>query len=127
MNDIDISTITPKEREIEIMHPATGEPLGITVTVMSADDSRLKRHQRQLIDRRQERQRRNKFLSAQEMEFEMVKLIANAIVGWDFKVKYQGEIPAFSTRKAIEMLSDPNIPWFFEQINAEMGDTKAFF
>ena len=124
---LDISSLKPKEREIRLNHPSTGEPLPIWLTIMSADDPRLKVHQRRLIDSRRQKQARGKDFSAEQMETELVKMLAHAIVDWKFEVHYNGEFPAFSVKKASEMLADPNIPWFFEQVNTEVGDTKAFF
>ena len=127
-DDMDISKIVTGERTVEILHPQTDEKLGISVSLMSIDDPRLRRHQRNLIDKQNERRRKNKILSAEETEKGIVELLANSITGWDWgKRTYKGEVPQFSLRKAIEILSDPNISWFFDQINEEVGNTKDFF
>lgn len=125
---LDILSLTPGEREIQLTRPdGTNEKLPIWIRLMSADDARLKRYQRHLIDRRQERQRKGKVLSAEEMENGLVELLARAIVGWKFEVVYDGEIPEFSHKKAVQLLSDSRIPWFFTQINEAIGDSESFF
>lgn len=125
--DLDISTLSPGEREIQLDRPGSQEKLPIWITLMSADDARLKRYQRQLLDRQSERQRKGKFLSAEEKEKAIVDLLARTITGWRWEAKYKGEIPEFSHKKAVEILSDENIPWFFTQINEAAGDTEHFF
>ena len=129
MNDIlDITSLTPGEREIQLDRPGTnGEKLPIWIRIMSADDPRLKQHVRRLMDKQAERARRNKVLSTEEKEKAVIELIARTIVGWKWEVHYKGEIPEFSQKKAIEILSDENIPWFFSQINEAAGDTERFF
>lgn len=128
MNDIlDIASLSPGTREIQLDRPGTHEKLPIWVTLMSADDARLKRFQRQLMDKQAERQRRGKILSTEEKEKAVVDLLARTITGWRFEVHYKGEIPEFSHRKAVEILSDENIPWFFAQVNEAAGDSDSFF
>ena len=39
---MDLSTLVPSERMIEILSPATKTPLGLRVTIMHIDDPRLK-------------------------------------------------------------------------------------
>ncbi|NUM72733.1 hypothetical protein HUU40_00085 [candidate division KSB1 bacterium] len=123
---LDISEIQPGERTVELLHPGTGQKLGISVRIMSADDPRLKREQRALMDRQSERHRKNKILTAEEIESAMVKYLAQTITGWDWgKRKLNGETPEFSVRKAIEILTE--FQWIRSQINDAVGDTAAFF
>jgi len=126
-NILDIATLTPGEREIQLSRPASQEKLPIWLTLMSADDARLKRYQRQLLDKQAERQRRGKIFSAEEKEKALIELLARTITGWRWEAHYKGEVPEFSHRKAVEILSDENIPWFFEQVNEAVGDTERFF
>lgn len=129
MNDdiLDISALTPKEREIQLRRPDGNGLLPFWVTLMSPDDPRLKTAQRRLVDKRSEKQRKGKLFSAEEMEREMISLVALSITGWRAEVLYRGEIPEFSRRKAVEMLSDPEIPWFYSQLHEELGDSENFF
>lgn len=127
-DDLEISNINPGEREIQIVHPKTREKLGISILVMSVDDPRMKRHTRKLMDKRSERQRKNKILSAEEMEAGIIELVAHAVVDWNWgERKYKGDVPQYSHRKVLEVFSDENISWLFDQVNEEVGETKAFF
>lgn len=129
MNELqDISQLKPKTRVVQILHPRTGDELGISVEVMSFGDPRLKRIIRQINDQKQEREARRKILKTEELESNSVRLVANAIVGWDWsksKFGFKGELPAFSPAKAVEVLSE--LDWFFTQLNEEIGNDKAFF
>lgn len=125
-DDLDISQIVPKERTVELTHPGTGEKLGITLNLMSADDPRLKRTQRALMDQRSERQRRNKIMTAEEMEAGMIKLLAQTITGWNWgERKWKGETPVYSTRTAMQLLTESE--WIYKQVNDAVGDVAAFF
>lgn len=124
---LDIASLVPGEREIQISRPGSQEKLPIWVTLMSSDDARLRQHQRKLMDQQAHRQQRGKILSSEEKEKAIIELIARTITGWRWEVHYKGEIPEFSHRKAVEILSDENIPWFFAQINEAAGDTERFF
>lgn len=123
----DISAIAPQEREITILHPKDGSDTGIRVRIMSIDDPRMKNAQRAMIDRRQEKQARGKVLKSEEMEASLVQILAKAITGWDWgdRFGFHGEQPAYSVKTAVAVLTE--LPWFFEQVNTEVGDTKAFF
>ena len=129
MNDFeDISQLKPKTRVVQILHPATGDELGISVEVMSFGDPRLKRIIRQINDQKQEREARRKIMRTEDMESNSVRLVANAIVGWDWSKSsfgFKGERPAFSLKKAIEVLSE--LDWFYTQLNEEIANEKAFF
>lgn len=128
MNELlDIANLSPGEREIQLDRPGSSEKLPIWVTLMSSDDARLKRYQRQLLDKQAEKQRRNKVFTTEEKEKAVIELVARTITGWRWEALYKGEKPEFTHSKAVEILSDENIPWFFAQINEAAGDTERFF
>lgn len=125
---LDIASIVPMEREIQIEHPnGTGEKLPIWVTVMSVDDPRLQPHTKKLQEKNQERARRGKVIPIDEREKAIIDLLARTITGWRWEVHYKGEFPAFSHLKAVEILSDENIIWFRKQIDDAVGDANRFF
>ena len=69
MNGIDLASLTPaSEILINIKHPATGEPIGVTVSIMSIDDERMKPIKRQIQDRKLKLEQRGKNFKAEEIE-----------------------------------------------------------
>lgn len=123
----DLFSVVPKEREIPVNHPKTGELL-VTVMLMSVDDPRLKQAQRRLTDARIERERRGKTMKSEEMETSIIQLLAKTVTGWRWESEefgIDGNKPEYSPRLVIDLMT--KLPWFFEQINDAAGDTKAFF
>lgn len=84
IRDIDFSDLKPSEREIEIKHPVTEEPLGLRFRIMSFDDDRMKRVRRQLRDKNISLSRKSKAFSAAEEEENANLLMFTAILGWEW-------------------------------------------
>jgi hypothetical protein len=138
---MDLATLKPTTRHIEIKHPATGEPLGIRVTIVSMDDDRLSGIKREIMDRRLHLESRNKRFKAEEIETNTVRLLFAATLEWewynptgnegdegykaDAMPVFNGEQPAFNERNFKAIVKE--LPWFRDQINEELGETKAFF
>lgn len=124
----DIANIKPNEHKFEIMHPATDEPLGISVTIMSPDDPRMKPIKRKVTDFNLQKQKRGKTLKAVEIEDNEISLLFGTIIGWDWHgedVSFKGEKPEFNPKNVALVLKE--LPWFKKQVNDELDDEKGFF
>jgi len=124
----DIANIKPSEHNFEIMHPATDEPLGISVTIMSPDDPRVKPIKRKVTDFNLQKQKRGKTLKAVEIEDNEISLLSGTIIGWDWHgkdVSFKGEKPEFNPKNVALVLKE--LPWFKKQVNDELDDEKGFF
>ena len=124
---MDISNIKSSERIIEILHPKTGEELGISVTVMSYDDDRMKKIRRKILDRRLHLEARGKHFKSEELNENANDLCFNAMTGWEWRgdAVFHGKKPEF-TRASVTAVFE-ELSWFRDQIDNAIGDEKAFF
>ena len=138
---MDISSLKPNERQVEILNPATGQPLGIRVTVMSLEDDRLKRIKRQITDESLKLQARGKSFKSDELERNSNALLFTATLGWEwynptgakgdkgFDEKqipgFKGEVPEYNQRNFLEVVKE--LSWFGDQIREAIDETRAFF
>ena len=124
---VDLSTIKPNDRTIEITNPGTGENLGVRVTVMSYDDDRLKRIRRQLTDKRFADDQKRKPLKSEQVEENGNMLLFSAMTGWEWydDATFSGDVPDFN-RKNVFAVFDA-LPWFRAQVDTAVADEEAFF
>lgn len=140
----DIATIKTTDRTIEILHPATGEKLGIRCTIVSVDDERLTKVKRDITNRRLYLEQRGKTFKAEEIEENKSNLLFAATTDWQWyaqdavlddngkviteardKPTFNGEAPDFNRKNFNAVIA--SLPWFGDQINEAVGETKAFF
>lgn len=123
---MDLAEIKPSERIIEILHPSTGENLGITVSIISLNDERAATVRRRIQNKRIELERRGKTFKASDIEENEMELLMVAITGWDWgENQFHKETPAFIEKNVKTVLKE--LPWFKKQIMEAIDDEKAFF
>lgn len=122
---MDILSLQPGNISVEIKHPATGAPIGLTVECVSLEDDRVKAVERQ-IKNRALRGGRNT-VTAEKIEDNTVEILAAAIVGW----KWDGELtlgdlknPQLTKMNVSKLLA---VSWIAKQIDTALGDEAAFF
>lgn len=138
---MDLANIKPTERTIEINHPATGLPIGVRVHILSIDDARMIRVKRQITDESLKLQAKNKAFKSEELERNTNMLMFTATTGWewynptgeageqgydaDAMPDFEGSIPEYNQRNFLAVTTA--LPWFAEQVQEAIGETKAFF
>lgn len=138
---MDLATIKPSERVIEILHPATELPVGIRVSLLSIEDDRMKAIRRQITDNSLKMQAKNKAFKAEELERNQNMLMFTGTTGWewynpsgdkddkghdpDAMPDFNGEVPAYNQKNFLAVAGD--LYWFADQVQEGIGDTKAFF
>lgn len=138
---MDIKTLKPSERTVEIVFPGDKEPIGVRVTLMHVDDPRLKIVRRQIENEKIRLQQRGKFFKSEDEEKNLTDLIVGAMTGWewynptgevgkkgydpDAQLKLNDEIPQFTKKNIIEVFE--LLPWFRMQLAEELNDGAAFF
>lgn len=127
---MDISKLKPVERTIEIKHPVTGLNLGVSVTIISPDDERLKAATRAVQDRNLLNRQKNKTITTVDVEENTTKLMVAAILSWNWygkDIDFEGKKPEFTPENVKKILTTPGLEWFRRQIDEELSETKSFF
>jgi hypothetical protein len=141
MTMADLSKITVIERKLEILHPATGEKIGIRVGLLSLDDPKLEKLKRMITDEKSFLAQRGKFLKADELETNLFRVLFTTMTGWEWynptgkegdegydasaMPDWDGAIPDFNQKNVYAMLK--RATWFRDQLEEAQGETKAFF
>ena len=124
----DITNIKPEARKIEILHPGTGEEIGVTVEILSVGDPTLKNIKRRITDERIKLESKGKSYKSEDIEDNMDKITIGAIVGWDWHgdITLKGEKNPEATPKNIKHIFE-EAPWFRAQVIEAINDESAFF
>lgn len=138
---VDIATFKPSERKVEIVHPATGAPLGIRVTIMSINDDRLLKQKRTYRDEANRLASKGKHIKAEQEEANSYALLFAATTGWEWynptgdegdegydptaTPEFNGEVPQYNERNFKAVAKE--LSWFTAQLTAEIDEEKAFF
>lgn len=124
---MEISKITNVERIVSIAHPATGEPIGLSVRMVSIEDVRMKKITRRLTDQALALRQRGKTFTAEQIEKNKLDLITASITGWTWEgeTTFHGKKPEYSVADFHAVVSE--LSWILTQLDAELGDTKSFF
>jgi hypothetical protein len=126
---LDISVIKPVSEglPVEIVHPATGEPLGITVRVRSSEEKVVKDVARQFLDKQTKLKARGKDLTTDDYELWRIKTLQTSIISWTWgkDVSWNGKKPDPDIEFLTELVQTAT--WFAEQIEDVARDTSAFF
>lgn len=139
---VDLATIVTDDRTIEITHPGDGSRIGVRVTIVSIDDDRMTKVKRRITDRRLALEVRGKHWKSEEIEENKNDLLFTAMTGWEWynptggtddsefdesaHASFNGdENPEFNRKTVNEVFT--KLPWFADQVNEAVGDTKSFF
>lgn len=125
---MDISTLKPNDRIIEIKHPVNdSENIGIRVTIISLNDEKMKSVRRRFINKRLELEKKGKSFRADDIEDNEIDLLVASITGWEWygDVEFNGSKPEFTQANVRKVLTE--FEWFKNQIAEAVGDDKAFF
>lgn len=113
--------------EVEITHPVTSKPLGLTVRVASFNSERVKAVQRRIANRSLKDNKRNpkKSATVEELEEASNEILASAVIGWTgFELKGK---PLECTREnVLSVLNNPDLWFIRDQIDKAADDVTAF-
>ena len=123
---MDISTLVPTDRVIEIKHPQTEQLLGIRVTIVSLNDSKLKAIRKRIVNKRLELEKRGKSFKADDIEENELDILVASVTSWEwYDAEFHGEKPVFNENNVRKVFGE--LPWFKDQVAEAVGDEKAFF
>lgn len=120
----DLSTIVAAERTIEIKHPATSAPLGLTITLLPDSHPQVREATRKRLNARL--QSREK-VTAERLDADALDQIIAHASAWDWAgdLTFHGEKPEFSAAKLRAVLTE--LPWIQRQLDAELANDAEFF
>ncbi|HEV7417680.1 MAG TPA: hypothetical protein VGN98_16100 [Tianweitania sediminis] len=121
---MDLSTIKPSSLKVDLLHPATGEEIGLTLDVISRDDPTVKRVQRRLTDKRIKRG--FKKVSAEQIDEENIEVLSAAVTGWTWgkDASWGGKKLDCNPENVKIILAQP---WFRKQVEEAIGEDADFF
>ena len=111
---MDIATLVPQDKTIEITHPGTGANLGIRVVVRSPDSAPVREYHRS---------RARNGAAADSAEFAVA-----VIASWDWygDISFKGsKSPKLDTETLRDLFN--MLQWFEDQIFAPQIDSRSFF
>lgn len=120
----DLNSIQPKNRQYEIVNPATEEPIGLIFTLRPPSCPEVKRFEKNWTD--QQLRKRGQKLSADGIENRNIGRVVASVEGWEWRgdANWQGSKPEFTQEKLREVLK---VDWIFNQLNEEVANEQAFF
>lgn len=120
---MDLATIKPIEKELNIVHPGTGEKTGLILTIVCTQDSRYQDNVREVNDWALTIGK--DVTKDHEREFKQ-RLDSAHIVGFRFEgdAVWNGETPKYSREIALEMAKQPVVR---EQLIIEANKIKDFY
>jgi len=123
---LDLATLRTQRAQMEILHPKTGEAVGLRLELLPPDSPEIKAKVRTLRDAVMHKARRNVPVSSADTERNSVELCSVAVVGWEWHGEgtWNGEKPSFNRATLAEMLA---VDWLRQQVDDYLGDQKNFF
>ncbi len=124
---MEISNLVEYERlfTLDILHPVTEKPTGITCQIRSAGSKEAKAVIRQHTDDNLERSQKRKLIKGSTLERQEVEKAASYIASWNWgENTWQGKVPEDAFKAKVEVLEAEG--WFFGQV-VEAATTIANF
>lgn len=124
---MDISNINANPRDIEIYHPGTREPIGLTITVLPVYHKQVKKAQRERFNKAANDRRPNKKHTLEQIEESNDALLAAAVGGWEWEgdTTFEGEKPECTEDNVRRVFKA--LPWVKAQVKDEFDQYEAFF
>ncbi len=108
---------------VSLIHPGTGDDLGVTIVVAGPDSKLAKNAERRLMDRRI-KGRKVKQLTAAELQEEGLKKLAIQVISWDGMIE-NGKVLECNAENVLRVFD--LCPWIAEQVAETASDRAAFF
>jgi hypothetical protein len=120
----DIATIVPTTRTIDILHPATKEPIGLRIDLRPESHPAVREAVRKITNDRLNLRGK---LSAERMEANRLEVLIASIDGWSWEgdTTFEGEKLAFAEPNVRKVLK--KLPWIRDQVDIALAETEEFF
>ena len=122
MNTLDLSTLDTSAKaetgfSVDITHPVTGEPLGISVTLAGKDSQTYRKAQAAQYRKAIGRGKRE--VTPEEVRGSASRLLATCTLAWT-GVTLDNEVLSCSAENAATIYQ--RFPWFYEQVDEAIHD-----
>ena len=124
LGSLDIIFAAEKGADMHVLHPVTGEELGIIITLIGTDSETHRKNLRRLTSSRLNRKGR-KPMSSEEAEEEALELLVGGTLGWKGAPVVVDGVEVSFDRAAAKMLYK-RFPWIREQADMFMCDRGNF-
>ena len=127
---MNFSDVKATERQYELLHPKTDEPMGLTFTLRPDTSPEVKAFERNWLNQ-QLRRSRGKMPTAEQLEQKQLEQVVASVAGWAWSKNARGEdpdwqgMPEFSVGKLREFLTE--FSWAQKQLSQELGSEGDFF
>jgi hypothetical protein len=108
--------------DVDILHPKTGEELGIKIRVAGPDSARQKKA-RNAVNNERLAKSRNKRATAADLESDALKVTAASIISWDGVIE-NGQAVELNSENAASILT--KYPFIYDQLTSAVGDRAGF-
>lgn len=122
---MDISSITSVTNEIQITHPVTAEPIGLTIRLLALSSPQVRAVERKFTN--ENLRSRGKVLTAEKLDANRMDVLVAATEGWEWAgdLTWHGEKPEATPAAIRKVYSEA--PWIRSQVDAALSDEAAFF
>lgn len=122
---LDTAALCEQGAELELTHPATGEPLGVYLTLAGVDSKAWRKATAALAEKRLGRRGK---VSAEEMQAAGLEILARCTLAWrsgiNSIVRIDGEEMPCTPENARELYE--RFPWIFEQADRFASDRGSY-
>lgn len=128
----DFNTVETTDHSIEIVHPGTGEPIGLRVTLRPNTAPEVKAIEKKWMDSGLKNASKRVPLTAETVERRALDMLVALVGGWQWVEDAEGkpgsvngEQPECTPVNVRKLLTD--YPWLKKQIDQEAAVDSAFF
>ncbi len=120
----ELTNIVAAERRLEILHPATEEPVGLVLLLLPDTHEQVKAAARKSLNERMSHRGK---VTAEQLEANRLSMLCASVGGWEWEgdLTFHGEKPAFQEKTLRQLLKE--LPWVGDQADAALSDRAAFF
>lgn len=127
---MDLSSITASQNTVEIRHPKTQEPIGLSITLRPATCDQVQAVKRKVTN--ENLRMRGKSLTAEKLEANGIEMLVAAIETWTWGKDVSGEEASWGGEKLEPTPANirkvlREAPWIKSQVDDAFGDEAAFF
>ena len=115
--------LLPVSVPLELKHPVSGEPLGVSLNVVGPDSVQFRKARNTAFQRRALRAASNP-MTIDEIAEENDELVASTIVGWSDDNYFGG---AFSEDAVKAIIANPGFNWMKKQVDDFTNINSNFF